>query len=427
MIVSKCRKLNISNLKDNSNRFANSTKQKRLIDAYSLPLPSVKNILMISPLWTGMAAFFFEGKMEFKGMPGFCKVFLKMLNDGHSVHLILFISKKRWGVKEVVLQKQFPNLTIYPIYFDLGFDLMRNAFKSYKMGKSLIQSNAFDLLYGQGSVGAVAGLLGRKYKLKSAQRIYGTFLINELHLSKWKIFSRHPLEYLAFSLPTNHVIITNDGTHGDQVFDYLGSNKSKLHFLINGVDKDKLVENVPSSERYITYVARVDTWKRQHLMLHALKELKDQGIEIAAKIVGPVYNEDYCEELRAYIKTHQLNKVEIVGGKKVDEVIEIQRGAYFTMSLYHTSNLGNVFLESLFMGIPIVAINCLNSLEEIQDDAYVKCDEESPAYLAQKMKRLIEDTSYRKEVSEKAKVFAASKLYDWEERVDKELNILLGK
>ncbi|MEL6537194.1 MAG: glycosyltransferase, partial [Bacteroidota bacterium] len=144
--------------------------------------------------------------------------------------------------------------------------------------------------------------------------------------------------------------------------------------------------------------------------------------DIPAVIVGPVMAKDYHQQLLDTIAEHNLS-VTIVPGLPKKEVLQVIRKSWFTCSLYHTSNLGNVFLEGLTMGKAILAINYNHSLDVIDADAYhgVSDDNVHEGVLA-----LWEDPELIKSLEKKAELFADQTLGSWDTRAEKEIQLLVA-
>jgi hypothetical protein len=98
----------------------------------------------------------------------------------------------------------------------------------YNSISHVLKKERYDFVYGHGSIGSIANLIANKNRIPCAIRLYGTFLANKIYSqSKISIFLHHPLEYLCFIIPKQFLLITNDGTRGDEVYKHLvPSNKS---------------------------------------------------------------------------------------------------------------------------------------------------------------------------------------------------------
>jgi glycosyltransferase involved in cell wall biosynthesis len=386
----------------------------------------MNRILYISPFWTGVQPFFTQAKERFTGMPAFSQVLMQLMADNDSeVHVLFFTRKKlsihlhpNWKDKVRVHVIRYP--TLFLLLLLLPFFVLRVAL--YAVGHNI------DIIFGHGSIGAIGGLASKVAGKPYIQRIYGTFLINEIKRSKAMLFLRHPLEFLSFWLPTKATVITNDGTHGDRVFERINGSQANLHFMLNGVSKEGVMEYQPAvGEKKITYVARVDRWKRQHLIVEVAHQLKQQKIDdIRFKVIGPIISETYLGEINALIQRYGLDEqVEIVGAVEAEEAKKEIATSLLTCSFYHTSNLGNVALESLVAGVPLLAVNCLQSMNSIPKKTFVEVPED-PVLIAQRIRELLENPAELKLVSEEAKRWAKLELMTWRERSDSEIEILFN-
>ncbi len=391
------------------------------------------NILLITNVWTGAQPFFFEGKEESKGMPAFNNVFYRLINDKRvsKIHIIVWLENKTDKIQIPV--KYQDKITTYP--FCVGdFSLLKKfllILKIIKKGIQVVKNQKIKEIIGFGSLASISAIIGRFTKIPDFRRVYGSFLINEIDLPKYRIFFRHPLEYLCFSLKGKGLLITNDGTKGDLVYKKLGNPKLPFYFPINGIDK-QIAESIKKPDielpnDFICYVARLDSWKRQHLLIEALGFLKNNGINFPkAYIIGSVFDKNYSELLTQTVAKYSLeNKVEIIYGLPIKEVHYMLKKAIITFSLYHTSNLGNVFIEALQLGTPIIAINDTGSLDLIDKKAFYELKNDAVQGVAEAIKLLLNDEILCNKISEEAIIFSNHFIKSWDERANYEINLFL--
>ena len=359
-------------------------------------------------------------------MPAFSSVLLKVL-ESNSVDQVLMVFFVKERVEFSLNSKYSNKLKCHQVTYRSNIELFLMMPFIMIWLIYLVLINNTKVVFGHGAIGAIGGLLSMLTKRKYVQRIYGSFLIDEINSSEFALFMRHPLDYLSFKLPSHRTVITNDGTHGDLVFNKLNRDSSRLDFLLNGVNKmDNFTKLRSTEERpLITYIARVDKWKRAHLFAEALIRLKkDFSNNFEALIIGPIINKEYANYIQDLIDRNGLTEqISIVGAVNSIQAKQYLTDSTLTCSFYQTSNLGNVFLESLTLGVPMLAINCNNSLEAIDVSAYEECTE-SPAEIAVKMNLLINDEVKRMKLSDNAKKWANSNLTSWDERSSIELTII---
>lgn len=396
-------------------------------------------LLLITKLWSGIKPFFLEGDERFHGLPSFSLPFFKMLEDAdfEKIHVLLFVqlNSKQKKIELKLPERYRERLVVYPIYYRRYRDLVfKLPFAVAKAG-SIVRKRKISVVIGHGMVSTVAGLVSLLFGVKNIRRIYG--IGTELsRKSRLKLMFFHPLEYLAFTLPCEALIVTNDGSRGDELFKKLNGRRKKIRnfiFELNGVFKDiesRIVkpQNVGElPERYIAYIGRFEKFKGQLRMVDALSILHRRAQKIPVVMVGQIFDPAYYRILMTKIDELGLSEyVKIIPGLSWSETMYVLANSTLACAFYDL-NLSNVFLEGLSLGVPMISINSGNSLEMIPDNVFVKLPEsalENPEIIADAIQRLWEDEQQRGRLSQAAKHFARYNLKDWEERVNFEITLI---
>lgn len=389
-------------------------------------------ILLLTNVWTGASSFFYEGSITSKGMPAFNNVFLRLLRDSRvsKIHIIIWQPDHKINIPEEYKDKI--KYYIVPKVAGGIINAIKLIYTTTILGKKIIKENpVISRIIGFGSLGGITSLIGRLVNIPDFRRIYGTFLINEISESKFLIFIKHPLEYLTFFTKGKGLLVTNDGTKGDIVFKKIGTKSLPFYFPINGVDKN-IIENIEKPEfdlpeTFMIYVARMDPWKRQNLLLEALGELSKNGKEFPVTyIVGSVYDDSYVKSLHEIVDKHHLqHKVFFIYGLPINQVHYLLYHSSITFSLYHTSNLGNVFIESMQLGVPMIAINDTGSLDLIDKSAYYELKTDDIKEIGKAINNLLVDDTRRLKLKIETIKFANNKLKSWEDRAKYEIDLML--
>jgi len=397
-------------------------------------------ILLITPLWTGVKNFFLKGENKAYGMPAFFNILQQLAEDKDVAMIVvaLFINtgnSKKEGKISIPPQYQ-KKMKILPFYYNNKFELLIKVIWSIPRLIQILLKHKINIIYGYGSIGCIAGILSLLTRVPNVRRVYGTFLFRELKNSKVKIFLKHPLEFMTFSLPAKAIIVTNDGTYGDRVYNKIGNKKAKFFFLLNGVENPQITSSLSDSDRVrevikkslndnlLSYVARIEPWKRQHLFIEIIKLLREKDFKVKGLIIGHVTNERYYKSITNLIKKYHLeNDIYIIPGLSHQETLCILKKSKLSFSLYEASNLGNVLLEILSLGVPIVARDYGN-LNIFPDNILIKVDTDNPEKIAEIVANYLQNDHMLKEISQNALEFSKRELMTWKNRARKEIKIL---
>lgn len=389
-------------------------------------------ILLLTNVWTGARPFFYDGIAESKGMPAFNNVFMRLLKDSRvSVfHIVIWQPDQKINIPAEY--RKVIKFYVVPKNKAGIFRNLKIIFDTIKLGVNIIKQNPdISRIIGFGSLGGITAIIGKWVRIPDFRRLYGTFLINEISKNSLTLFLKHPLEYFTFSLQGKGLLVTNDGTKGDIVFKKIGTPLLPFYFPLNGVDKN-IIDNIKKPDfevpsEYMVYVARLDPWKRQNLLLEALGTLISMGKTIPfTLIVGSVYDKSYVDRLHLIVEKYNLHsKVRFVYGLPINEVHYLLYYSKLTFSLYHTSNLGNVFIESMQLGVPMIAINDTGSLDLIKKNAFYELKSDNVNEIANAIDLLLMNDEKRMELKEEAKLFANTNLVSWEQRAKYEIDLFL--
>ena len=395
---------------------------------------NMKNIMLISPFWTGVRSFFLRGENEFRGMPAFTNTFFSLLKNENvdKIFIVFFGRKIETNFK---INKKYKNkIKIYGFSHSNGISALRAIILLFFTAIGIIIKNKISVIYGHGSTSGLAGIIGNLTRVPNVRRIYGTFLCDKLDKSKMNIFLKHPLEYFAFSLPAKAIICTNDGTKGDLVFNKIGHKKSPFYFWLNGIDKvhKDILSYEEVDKKYkigfkpqICYLARIDIWKRQHLLVEALKVLSNKNEFYNTIIAGPIINKKYHQELKNSIEYNGLSKsVKLIPGLTKQESISVIKNSNISVSFYDFSNLGNVFLESISLGTVMLTENINNSLELIDNNLFYNTNPLDSEKTAEMIEYIFNNHKNLSLKSKEAVLFSHKQLLAWNQRADKELDLL---
>lgn len=391
-------------------------------------------ILYVTSLWSGFRDILFEGAKNAKGMPAFINPLKRLVELGHEVDIVVTdsdISNRDLNILVHWLDKS--RISLVDWNSKGGVNKCLSMVRVCCVINHKLRSNKYDFVYGHGSIGALANIVAKYHCVPSGIRLYGSFLITEINkFSKMQIAIRHPLEYLVFKLPKDFLLITNDGSKGDEVYNYLTNQQSKykFYFMLNGVD---LPIQVPNQENisikqvkspFILYPARIARWKRQHLALEILKSLHDNGFPINLYFAGHITDLNYWNQIKERIVDYGLESfVTYLGTVDRSVLFNMYKKAMVVMSLYEVSNMGNVVIEALQSGAIVMSLND-GSLQAVIVNGQNGILIDNPHDAVNEIKHLINDNYNINAIRERAEYSASELFKDWTTRAEEEIQLI---
>jgi glycosyltransferase involved in cell wall biosynthesis len=122
--------------------------------------------------------------------------------------------------------------------------------------------------------------------------------------------------------------------------------------------------NLPANTRIISCIAKIDTNKRQHVLIDMLNRLKQT--DLVLMLVGAIHDEQYIRTLDDLIDKHGLNDKVVFCGYRFDVPRFLDASEISYLASSH-EGLGNVIIESYIMHTPVIASD-IPPIREIIDD-----------------------------------------------------------
>ena len=377
------------------------------------------------------------------GGPAFYRTIMEYINRGWEVYLITDeISNRDFPYldpKHIIYVPVSERLKTMGQIKKLGllFRYMDQAVKTRRYiaaaEEILAQSKEQTVLYAY-EVAAVATCeyLARKYQIPFVTRFQGTILSQYRGTLGDKI-KRYP-HYQALSTKSDLVIMTDDGTQGDQVLQSLHNDSNTL-FLRNGLDllegdayrgmddnekkhfRNAIGKGVTDEDCMFLTVSRLVGWKRIDRAIDGFAEFAKTGIPGKLVIVG---DGDSREALEEYAHSKGIGKnVYFVGSVPHEKVYDYMSCCDVFLSLYDLSNVGNPLLEAMTLGKSIITLDVGDTSKVITNEknGILLSMEELPS-LGQVMTRLAEDPAYRRQLEQGAEAYAHNHLVSWQKRME---------
>ena len=141
-------------------------------------------------------------------------------------------------------------------------------------------------------------------------------------------------------------------------------------------------------------------------MIAAVKKLLKQGLHVRALIVGHAMKEEYLQELQKQVAEENLQDKIIFTGFTTQAQQLMQLLDCLVLAT-KKETFGLVLIEAMAAGVAVIGTNNAGPLEIIDDnETGLLFEKGSSNDLAEKIKLLVEDESFRKKLAESGKMKA---------------------
>jgi len=294
------------------------------------------------------------------------------------------------------------------------------------------------LLYAYGCYSAPAAYtLGRVHHIPNITRLFGTY-ITPRHLSSRLWLLRRWQEVLAFKLPCRYLIVTNDGSKGDEAAHKLGVPKERLKFWRNGVNTGmynaffdvagfKKGLGLEASSKIVLAVSRLVGWKHLERLIKGIPRVALEHKEVIFLIVGDGPEKTNLENLSQSLAVGK--HIRFVGAVTHEKVADYMNAADIFASVNDFSNVSNGLYEAMACGKCIVTLDSGATGELIEDGKTGRLlragsESEIVAELSEAIAGVLDDDVLRKALGENARTYAQEHFQTWEERTAMEVKLV---
>jgi len=306
----------------------------------------------------------------------------------------------------------------------------------------LQESPPFDVIYGYEVHGVLAARLLRRrgFRLPLVTRFQGTVM--HPALTDRLLYIRRFEEALALKTRADLVIMTDDGTQGDDVLARLNRTPAaRVKFWRNGLDLDRLRPAGAEGRRaaraalgidegafVMLTASRLAAWKRIDRAVRALPKIRSWVPEATLLIAGDGEERERLQELARELRV--ADAVRFAGAVPQREVAQYMQASDVLLALADLSNVGNPLLEAMACGMCIVAVDAGDTRELIADQrtgrlvdnsqrsGFVKPMEDRIADL---VVSLAGEPATRERLAAGAAAYAREHFWTWEQRMAAEI------
>jgi len=222
-----------------------------------------------------------------------------------------------------------------------------------------------NIIYGFEIYGARVASFWKRYRYpgKIILRFMGTYITD-------KNVNLPPIRYhlSCLSGACDGIVMTNDGTRGDVVLNNVGFPKHRLLFMLNGVDNDinkpcnndivGMRNRINPSKRSIVIgiFNRFYPFKRIDRAIRIHKLWKNMGIDAQLVIAG--HGGPLEQDLKSLIESLETeDSVTWLPPIPHFQMASLYCACDITLVMNDYANLGNQIIESLFLKVPLLAID----------------------------------------------------------------------
>lgn len=274
--------------------------------------------------------------------------------------------------------------------------------------------------------------LAQTFSVPFVTRFQGTILSQFPNTLANRI-KRYP-HFQALAQLADLVIMTDDGSKGEQVLQVLG-NTSTTMFLRNGLDL--MAHDIPAKKRdfprdafrsalglteeetmFLT-VSRLVKWKKVERSIDGFAAFCKKGLPGKLVIVGDGENRSVLEQRAKELGI--ADKVVFTGSVAHDQVYDYMMACDVFLSLYDLSNVGNPLLEAMTLGKCIITLDVGDTKSLIHHrENGILLTKETLSALSDMMIELAETPALRDMLGTAAAADAQVNFQTWEARMDTE-------
>jgi len=363
---------------------------------------------------------------------------------GYEIHYILPESKDKNSEDKFEKQVHFYRI---PNVFNLNIPL-HNFFKvlifyfgffiiSFYRAFSVSRHVRPDVMYGFSVYSApVVFLIAKLFKARSITKLFGIMDFNRGGNSKLIHFLKQYPTMLAFKIPTDRLLIKDDGTQGDHVARRYKIPSERFRFIPHGVNKewidlevdaegirDKL--GIQMNDKVIVSLCRLVPSKGVHYLVRVMpKIIAGLDKKVILLIIGDGEQRESLEELVSRLGIQ--DNVIFAGVVPHSEVPHYLKSSDLLVSVNEFSNMARPTLEAMLCGIPVVAVNVADTskvVKESETGLLVQSDRIGKD-LYSKIIQLLKEDDKRSVMGKKAQEFARENFIDWDDKIREEINML---
>ncbi|MCK4785772.1 MAG: glycosyltransferase family 4 protein [Desulfobacteraceae bacterium] len=304
----------------------------------------------------------------------------------------------------------------------------------YRLLRAKIQP---DIIYCMRPTYLVSGWLwSRLTGAKLVWRLFGCYGVYDSWFGEggWLSRLKNIGGLLAYRIPVDLLITTNDGTRGDEIARWAGFRMEHHRFWLNGVNKSLHVTDfgaisfkqsigLASDSSMILMLGRLCHFKRVDRVIDAMPDILKDVPEARLVLVG---GGELRGELENRVRALGLDgKVVFVGPVSHEEIWKYLNASDLFVIVNICSNLSETLIEAMTAGCCILTADVGGTTQVAIDGVNsIVLDEASPSSIGKASVQLLKHPEQRKRLAEGAYQYAMENFQTWDERMQMEVDEL---
>ena len=303
----------------------------------------------------------------------------------------------------------------------------------YRTAKRVLAKKGCCVLYAYEVDAVMAGKkLSRKFGYPLVTRFQGTILKDYANTQINRL-KKHA-HFLALEQKSDMIIMTDDGTQGDQVLKRLGNSTERVYFWKNGQTvydheeaqagaraRVRTQHGIPAAAPVLLTVSRLRHWKKVDRAINAMPQVLKFFPECRLVIVGD--GDEYNRLVKLAENLGIMGSVVFAGAVEQERVWEYYCIADVFLSLYDLSNVGNPLMEAMRHGKAILTLDVGDTNMIIKDEKNgILLRQDQLDRVAEAVARLLSDSDLRQKIGNSAREYAREHFWTWDERMQAEIN-----
>ena len=377
------------------------------------------------------------------GLPAFYYPFKLLLEQGHTVDMLLY-SAKDYSLVESEHFKKENLIQIKPAHGGM-LGSLELPFRLGRETKRLLKARRYDFVYGMSEGSHMGVRAAEKAGIPCALRQFGTQeMANVLEpmkgrLRRW-LRALKDYTYITLSMISrkSFILATNDGSRADELYDILGVKKKKFDFYFwrsaVAIPPEQPLADTGATGGYpksydpmcLSLVNRITDVKRQDRGVRILHELHKRGYPFHMYFVGTGNHGGsamFNNVVRLAGELSLSDYIHFEGGKPQAQCHEYARNSFATLQVGEWNRV-NILYEEMGQGCLIVTNNN-HSVDEYLEDGFncVMYDDEGEA--AERIIELMRDPEKCGELRRNAHLTAKEKFLSLNKRFGMEVQLVL--